>query len=95
MPSGGGTLGLLHHDGLQELSELAVDSPPLCGRRFRHRVDQHSRSHDVLASAIEDWGLLTPFVVVNAVVDVTSPPPGSSAITTTLLLMLESVSKLL
>ena len=44
---------------------------------------------------IEDWGLLTPFVVVDAVVDVVGPPPGSSAITVTLLLLLESVSELL
>ena len=44
---------------------------------------------------IEDWGLLTPFVVVDAAVDVTGPPPGSSAITATSLLLLESVSKLL
>ena len=44
---------------------------------------------------IEDWGLLTPFVVVDAVVDVAGPPPSSSAITVTSLLLLESVSKLL
>ena len=44
---------------------------------------------------IEDWGLLTPFVVVDAVVDVAGPPPGSSAITATSLLLLESVSELL
>ena len=44
---------------------------------------------------IEDWGLLTPFVVVDAVVNVTGSPPGSSAITATSLLLLESVSELL
>ena len=44
---------------------------------------------------IEDWGSLTPFVVVDAVVDVVGPPPGSSAITVASLLLLESVSKLL
>ena len=44
---------------------------------------------------IEDWGVLAPFVVVDAVVDVAGPPPGSSAVTVTLLLLLESVSELL
>ena len=44
---------------------------------------------------IEDWGLLTPFIVVDAVVDVVGPPPGSFAITATSLLLLESVSELL
>ena len=39
--------------------------------------------------------MLTPFVVVDAVVDVAGPPSGSSAITMTSLLLLESVSKLL
>ena len=44
---------------------------------------------------IEDRGVLAPFVIVDAVVDVTSPPPGCSAITATPLLSLESVSELL
>ena len=48
--------------------------------------------------------MLTPFVVVDAAVDVAGidaavdvagPPPGSSAITVTSLLLLESVSELL
>ena len=39
--------------------------------------------------------MLTPFVVIDAVVDVVGPPLGSSAITVTLLLLLESVSELL
>ena len=44
---------------------------------------------------MEDRGLIVPFVVVDAAVDVASPPPGYSTITTTLLLSLESVSELL
>ena len=40
-------------------------------------------------------GLLTAFVVVNAVVHVVSPPPGPSTVTTALLLLLKSVSELL
>ena len=44
---------------------------------------------------IEDTGLLAPFIVVDAVVDVASHPPGYSAITVTPLLSLESVSELL
>jgi len=40
-------------------------------------------------------GLLAPFVVVDAVVDVASPPSGCSAITATSLLLLKSVSELL
>ena len=39
--------------------------------------------------------MLTPFVVVDVVVDIAGPPPGSSTITATSLLLLESVSKLL
>ena len=72
-----------------------MDPPPLCGRRLGHRADQHCHSRDVLASAIEDWGLLTPFVVLDAVVDVAGPPSGSSAIAATSLLLFERVSKLL
>ena len=44
---------------------------------------------------IEDWGTIVPFVVVDAVVHVTSPLPGSSAVTAALLLLLESASELL
>ena len=39
--------------------------------------------------------MLTPFVVLDAVVDVAGPPSGSSAIAVTSLLLLESVLKLL
>ena len=39
--------------------------------------------------------MLTPLVVVDAVVDVAGPPSGSSAIAVTLLLLFKSVSKLL
>ena len=58
-------------------------------------MDQHCRSRDVLASAIEDWGLFTPFVVIDAMVDIAGPPSGSSALAATSLLLFESVSKLL
>ena len=44
---------------------------------------------------IEDRGLLVPFVVVDAAVDIASPLLGCSTITATLLLLLESVSELL
>ena len=44
---------------------------------------------------MEDRGLLIPFVVVDAAVDVASPPPGCSTIIATPLLLLESVSELL
>jgi len=44
---------------------------------------------------MEDRGLIVPYVVVDAVVDIVSPPPGCSAITVTPLLLLESVSELL
>ena len=40
-------------------------------------------------------GLLAPFIVVDAAVDVASPSSGYSAITATSLLLLESVSELL
>ena len=72
-----------------------MDPSPLRGRWLGHYPDQHCGRRDVLASAIEDRGLLAPFVVVDAVVDVTSPPPGCSTITATPLLTLESISKLL
>jgi len=44
---------------------------------------------------MEDRGLIVPFVVVDAVVDIASPPPDCSAITMTPLLSLENVSELL
>ena len=44
---------------------------------------------------IEDRGLLTPYVIVDTVVDVTSPPPAYSTITTTPLLLLEGVLEML
>ena len=39
--------------------------------------------------------MLTPFIVVDAVVDVASPPSGCFVVTATPLLLLESVSELL
>ena len=86
MPPGGGTLGLLHCGGLEEIPELAVDPSPLRGRGLGHHAHKHRHSRDILASAIEDWGMIAPFVVIDAVVDVAGPPPGSSAVTATLLL---------
>ena len=94
-PSGGGTLGLLHRGGLEEIPELTADPSSLHGRGLGHCSDQHRRSRNILASVIEDWGLLTPIIIVDAVVNIAGPPPGSSAITATSLLLLESVSKLL
>ena len=44
---------------------------------------------------MENRGLIVPFVIVDAAVDIASPPSGCSAITATLLLLLESVSELL
>jgi len=58
-------------------------------------VDQHCCSRDILASAIEDWGLLTPFVVMDAVMHIAGPPSGSPAFAATSLLLFERVSKLL
>ena len=85
----------MHRGGLEEVPELVVDPPPHCGRGLGHRSKKHRRCRDVLASAIEDRGLLAPYVVVDVVVDVMGPLPGSFAITATLLLLLESVSELL
>ena len=48
-----------------------------------------------MASAVEDWGLLTPLVVNDAAVDIASSPSGRSTITATLLLLLEGGSELL
>ena len=48
-----------------------------------------------MASVIEDWGTIVPFVVVDAVVHVASPSLGSSVVTAALLLLLESASELL
>ena len=38
-PSGGGTLGLLHRGGLEEIPELAADPSSLRGRGLGHRSD--------------------------------------------------------
>ena len=73
-----------------------MDPPPLLGRRLGHRADQHYRDRDVLAGAIEDWGLLAPFVVVvDAMMSIAGPSSGSSAFAATSLLLFERVSKLL
>ena len=72
-----------------------MDPPPLRGRRLGHYANQHRRSRDVLASAIEDRGLLTPFVVMDAVMHVEGPPSGSPAFAATSLFLFERVSKLL
>ena len=58
-------------------------------------MDQHCRSRDVLASVIEDWGLLTPFVIMDAVMHITGPPSGSTAFAAASLFLFERVSKLL
>ena len=44
---------------------------------------------------IEVWGLLTPFVVMDAVMHIAGPPLGSPAFAATSLFLFESVSKLL
>ena len=44
---------------------------------------------------IEDWGLLTPLVIVDAMMYIAGPSSGSSAFTATSLLLFERVSKLL
>ena len=58
-------------------------------------MNQHRHSRDVLASAIEDRGLLTSFVVMDAVMYVEGPPSGSPAFAATSLFLFERVSKLL
>ena len=94
-PAGGGTLGLLHCCGLEEVAELSADPSPFGGGGLGHRSDEYRSSCDILASAVKDWGWLSPLVVVDAVMDVAGPPSGSSALTAPLLLLLESVPKLL
>ena len=90
-PAGGGTFGLLHRRGLEEVAELSADPSPLGGGGLGHCSDQHRSRCDILASAIKDWGWLIPLVVVDAVIDIAGPPSGSSALTALLLLLLESV----
>ena len=59
-------------------------------------MDQHCCSRDVLAGAIEDWGLLAPFVVVvDAMMYIAGPSSGSSAFAAASLRLFERVSKLL
>ena len=38
VPPGGGTLGLLHRGGLEEILELTTNPSPLRGRGLRHRA---------------------------------------------------------
>ena len=90
-----GAFGLLYRGSLEKAPEFAMDSSPLRGRGLGHRSDQYCRRSDVLASVIEDRGLLAPYIVVDVVVDVASPPLGCSAITVTSLLLLEGGSELL
>ena len=72
-----------------------MDPSPLRGRGLGHRSDQYRRRSDILASAIEDRGLLAPLIIANAAVDVVSPQPGRSAIAAPPLLLLEGGSELL
>ena len=72
-PSGRGAFGLLHRGSLEKAPEFVVDSSPLRGRGLGHRSDQYCRRSDVLASTIEDRGLLAPLIIVNAAVDIASP----------------------
>ena len=90
-----GAFGLLHRGSLEKAPEFAVDPSPLRGRGLGHRSDQYRRRSDVLASAIEDRGLLAPLIIVNAAVDVASPQPGRSTIAAPPLLLLEGGSELL
>ena len=94
-PAGGGTFGLLHCCGLEEVAELSADPSPFGGGGLGHRSDEYRSSCDILASAVKDWGWLSPLVVVDAVMDVAGPPSGSSALTAPSLLLLESVPELL
>jgi len=90
-----GAFGLLYRGSFEKASEFAVDPSPLRGRGLGHRSDQYRHRSDVLASAIEDRGLLAPLIIINAAVDVASPQPGRSAIAAPLLLLLEGGSELL
>ena len=48
---------------------------PLRGRQLEHRSVEECGSHHVLAGRAEDWGVVTPFVLDDAAVDV----PGAAS----------------
>jgi len=60
---------------LQEATQRLAHPSPLGSRWLRHRSEEECGSHHVLASHAEDWGVVTPFVLDDAAVNV----PGATS----------------
>jgi len=60
---------------LQEATQPLAHPSPLGSRWLGHRSEEECGSHHVLASRAEDWGVVTPFVLDDAAVDV----PGAAS----------------
>jgi len=60
---------------LQEAAQPLAHPSPLRSRWLRHRSEEECGSHHVLAGRAKDWGVVTPFVLDDAAVDI----PGATS----------------
>jgi hypothetical protein len=84
----GRTLGLLHSSGLEESSDFILGSTSVRVRWLGHVMKEHGSGDHVLTGSIENWGV-TPPILDDATVDVTSPFSSSSAMCVCSALLLE------
>jgi hypothetical protein len=87
--SGRGALGLLYCGALKEPAKFVVDLSPFRSGWLWHCSEEYCHRGDVLASPSEEWGLIGPFVVVDAAIDVASPVSGCSTVTPDRVLLVE------
>jgi hypothetical protein len=69
LPLGGGAFGPSDRGILQEILELSLDTPPLGGRRLRHRAEKYCRCSQVLADPTGSRWRPCPDIVDYAVLD--------------------------
>jgi hypothetical protein len=69
MPSGGGAFCPSDRGVLQEILELSLDTPPLGGRWFRHRMEKYCRCSQVLADPAGNRWRPYPDIVGDVVLD--------------------------
>jgi hypothetical protein len=74
--------------------KLVADLSPLRGGWLQHCPEEYCCHSDVLASPGEEWGLIAPLVVVDAVINIVSLVLGCSAINPARVLLLEGGPKL-
>jgi hypothetical protein len=93
-PLGGRAFGLSNRGMLQEILELALDTPPLGGGWLRHRSEQHRCCCQVLAGLADGRGHCCPSIVNNTALDFLGPMTHSSGECLTCPLLLDVLSEL-